>query len=575
MNIIIKNALEEYCKSQNIDGKLDQSKKFELFATHLAISSLAENSASTVHAVVGDDGQYAVDAIGIVVNGNLIANEDEIDNYIEINKYLDVDFIFIQAKTSETFEVSVLGELGAFAHDFINNPDGSTDNAETASIRSMKNVIYKNSKYFRNRNPNVIIYYITTGQKPSITGVFEKKINLIRKQFESSGTTARCDVALVGTRELQELKRLLENSIEREFDFSRKIPLPKTQGVDQAYLGVIPANIYLELLEGSHGNMLSSIFYDNVRDWQGENSVNSGIGDTIKDQNSRSRFVFMNNGITIISKEIRVTGDKVLLKDYQVVNGCQTSNVLWRNKDFLDGSILIPLRVIATTQEDVIRDIIRATNSQTEIPAAQLLAATDFQKQLEQHFQAQHDMPLYYERRSKQYANTSIDRTRTLTPISLMKAYASTVLKEPHRTNRDFKSVVDQAGTTIFGSKHKVELYYMAALAQYWVDTFLRRGVVDKYLTSARFQILLAFTLLNQAFDMPAAESNKAGKWAKHLIDKIKTDHSAQISFQPAIDLVASLITDKKNVRDEVRARGFTDLVIKQANMRTSKNAKP
>lgn len=575
MNIIIKNALEEYCNSQNIDKDFDQSKKFELFSAHLAISSLAENSASTVHTVVGDGGQYAVDAIGIIVNGNLIANEDEIDNYIEVNKYLDVDFIFIQAKTSETFDVSALGELGEFAHNFIKYANDDTDTSETASIRNMKNIVYENSKYFKNRNPNVIIYYITSGQKPEIAGVFERKINLIKGRFESSGTTARCDVVLAGTKELQELKRLLENSIEREFDFSRKISLPKTPGVDQAYLGAIPANIYLDLLKGAHGNMLSSIFYDNVRDWQGENPVNSGIADAIKDQSSRSRFVFMNNGITIISKEIRVTGDKVLLKDYQIVNGCQTSNVLWRNKDFLDDNILIPLRVIATTQEDVIRDVIRATNSQTEIPAAQLLAATDFQKQLEQHFQAQNDMPLYYERRSKQYANAPIDRTRTLTPISLMKAYASTVLKQPHRTNRDFKEIVSQAGTTIFGSRHKVELYYMAALAQYWIDAFLRRGLVDKYLTSARFQILLAFTLLNQKYDVPQVESNKAEKWANHLIEKIKNDSDAQASFQPAIKLVESLIKDKKNVRDEARAKGFTDLVIEKAKKKVSKNAQP
>ena len=307
--------------------------------------------------------------------------------------------------------------------------------------------------------------------------------------------------------------------------------------------------------------MLSSIFYDNVRDWQGDNAVNSGIASTLKNKNSKTRFVFMNNGITVIAKKIRATGDKLLLEDYQIVNGCQTSNVLWSNKSELDENVLVPLRIVATTDEEVVMDIIRATNSQTEVTTSQLLAATDFQKQLEKYFEIQSPISLYYERRSKQFSSSPIERTEILTPITLMKAYASIILEEPHKTTRDFQSIMNKAGTSIFGKKHKIELYYMSALAQYWIDQLLRKGVIDRNLTVARFQILLAFRLLNESEGMPPVESNKAKKWALDLAAKLKDQQSAETRLVEASQLVESLI-GSRNKRDAVRNNNFTDEVL-------------
>ncbi len=571
MNRIISGLLQDFRNAQNIDPLFDESKAFEHFSAHLTIGSISETTTTTSHTVVGDDSQPAVDVIGIIINGNLIENEDEIDTCISANNYLDVDFIFTQAKTSENFDVAALGELGDFSDNFIEDDKCQTDTSQVAKIRKIKNRIYKESRYFKRRNPCIYINYVTTGIKPNDVH-FTKKIIKIKETFSLHSNTSECHINLIGAKEIQELKRQLDNSLEKEIDFSRRVALPQTPGIDEAYLGVVSAKTFISLLEGQSGNMLSSIFYDNVRDWQGDNSVNSGMAKTLTDSASRARFVFMNNGITVIAKKIRTTGEKILLENYQIVNGCQTSNVLWNNKNILDDSILIPLRVVATTDDKVVVDIIRATNSQTQISASQLLAATDFQKQLEQYFQVEPTHPLYYERRSKQFANSTIDRATILTPTSLMKAYASIILEEPHKTTRDFRSLIDQAGTSIFGSKHKIELYYMSALAQYWLEQFLRKGIFDRNLTVARFQILLAFKILNQHEGMPAVESNKAKRWATELTKKIKDQNTAKKNIEPAINLVSRLISTKKNKRDAARSSSFTDEVISAAKLQVIKN---
>ncbi len=142
---------------------------------------------------------------------------------------------------------------------------------------------------------------------------------------------------------------------------------------------------------------------------------------------------------------------------------------------------------------------------------------------------------------------------------------------EPHKTTRDFQSIVKMAGSTIFGAKHKIELYYMSALAQYWIDHFLRKGLIERSLTMARFQILLAFRLLNQSEGMPPVESRKAQKWSTHLITKLSSHELAYDSIKPACDLVASLLSNPKNTnkRDAARGSSFTqDLILAAKEIR-------
>ena len=82
---------------------------------------------------------------------------------------------------------------------------------------------------------------------------------------------------------------------------------------------------FITILSDSDNRMLTNIFEDNVRDFQGYNSVNNEIQDTLNSSEDQPRFGLLNNGITIVAKSILSTGDWVEIYDYQIVNGCQTS----------------------------------------------------------------------------------------------------------------------------------------------------------------------------------------------------------------------------------------------------------
>ena len=141
----------------------------------------------------------------------------------------------------------------------------------------------------------------------------------------------------------------------REFQFAQRTLLPEIAGVNEAYIGFVPLTEFLAIVRDDAGELLSSIFYENVRDWQESTApVNDEIRETVT-SNHADRFVVMNNGITMIARELRtVRRDRFQIEDFQIVNGCQTTHVLFDQQVEAAANIHVPLRLIATHDEDVI-----------------------------------------------------------------------------------------------------------------------------------------------------------------------------------------------------------------------------
>ncbi|MGC1784431.1 MAG: AIPR family protein, partial [Acidobacteriaceae bacterium] len=220
---------------------------------------------------------------------------------------------------------------------------------------------------------------------------------------------------LLGAEGVQKFYRQTKNAIAREFIFENRVVIPEVPGVTQAYLGFLPVPELMKIIADDNSEMIGGLFYSNPRDWQEYNEVNTEIKETLG-SDAKSRFVLMNNGITIIARDVRPTGNKFVIEDYQIVNGCQTSRVLFEQADKGDKTVMVPVRLIGTQDEKVINAIIRATNRQTEVKEDQFVALQEFPKSLELFFQTfQNPQKLYYERRSRQYDRLAIEKTRIIT----------------------------------------------------------------------------------------------------------------------------------------------------------------
>jgi hypothetical protein len=306
---------------------------------------------------------------------------------------------------------------------------------------------------------------------------------------------------------------------------------------------------------------LCALFYDNVRDWQDYNAVNSAMRETIA-SDKQARFVLMNNGVTIIAKGLKQAGSNFTIENYQVVNGCQTSNVIFDQRDKLGDSIMVPLRLIATKDDDVIESIVFATNQQTELKPEQLYARTEFAKTLEAYF-GTFDEPnrLYYERRDGQYDRIAVEKGRIVSPQTAIKTFAAMFLEEPHTTAKSYKSLRAKAGTEIFAKSQKLEPYYVAALAAYKLELQFRSQKIGTQYKSARYHILLAIRLLLDPKALPPMNSNELAKRCGVMIEALCNQDKVDELFQKATSIVDK-VSDGDLSRDNIRTITTTQKII-------------
>ena len=102
MDSITKKFLEEFCNSFELN-KNKESIAFEHFCNYCCVNK--ENGIVDIKLNDLSTGSNAcgIDGIAIIVNNKLVTSISEIQHQIDTNRSLDVNFVFIQAKTSSTF----------------------------------------------------------------------------------------------------------------------------------------------------------------------------------------------------------------------------------------------------------------------------------------------------------------------------------------------------------------------------------------------------------------------------------------------------------------------------------------
>ncbi|MGY4169887.1 AIPR family protein [Bradyrhizobium sp. USDA 4529] len=340
MDLITSSLLNDFTKEFQLDD-LPESERFEHFTAYVTIRRHYSEIFDTSDVAVGSGNDLGIDAIAIIVNGVLITDTDAFNDLIGGNPdYLDVSFIFVQAERSPSFDASKLGNFAYGVTEFFNPDTKEPRNDQVLAAVNLMQAIFSKSAKFKRGNPTCRLYYATTG-KWSGDGALEARRTAVEGDLDSLDYFSEVEVTAVGAADLQKFYNQTKNSISREFVFANRQDVPEIPGVKEAFVGFVPVKQFLPIISES-GEIIRSIFYDNVRDFQGYNGVNNEIRETLK-SSRKGRFVLMNNGITIIARSVTHTGSRFVIEDFQIVNGCQTSHVLFDNQNELDDSVMVPL----------------------------------------------------------------------------------------------------------------------------------------------------------------------------------------------------------------------------------------
>jgi hypothetical protein len=557
MDRITKSLLEQFVVENHL-GTLPEDRAFEQFCGYLATGRHYADSFSPEDISVGAGGDAGIDCIGIITNGTLVTEPEEVDDLADSNGFLDVTFIFVQAERSANFETAKIGQFSFGVTDFLSERPRLPQNDRVKHCAGISKRIYEKSRLFIKGNPQCFLYYMTTGKWVGDQNLTARR-DAARRDVDGLGLFRNVSFDCLGADEIQRLYRESQNAIATEIVFAKRVVVPEMAGVEEAYLGVLPGTEFLKLVETQTGEMLSSLFYDNVRHWQEWNPVNTEMKGTLDAEGTRRLFPLLNNGVTIVAKRVNPTGDKFLIEDYQIVNGCQTSYVLHECRAELDESVFVPVRLIATTNEEVRNAVIKATNRQTQVTDEQLFALAEFPKKLETYFPSfEPTRKLYYERRSRQYSGVAgIERVRVITMTVLVRAFAAIFRDLPHRTTRNYKALLREIGREIFGQDHRIEPYYTAALAHYRLEYLFRNGHLRAELKPARYHILLACRIIWNPSPIPRMNSNEMGRYSEQFNTVLWNDDAARELMLRAAEVVEQVAGGNFH-RDNIRTETFT-----------------
>lgn len=556
MDRITESMLANFSKENDLEN-LDESLRFEHFASYVTVQRLYGETFDTSDLVLGG-AEAGIDGIAILVNGSLVYDLDDFKEIADTAPTLDVAFVFIQADRSRSFETGKMGNFVFAVRDFFKETPQLPRTARLQELADVQSAIYDNSPKFKKSNPACYLFYVTTGQWTAEQTLEARRQSGIA-ELTSESIFSSIDFECIGADVLQKLYRQAKNAVSRDFTFTNHVAVPEIPGVSEAYLGFIAGKDFLSLIKSEDGEIVRGLFESNLRDFQKYNVVNTAIKDTLKSDH-KARFVLMNNGITIIARVLRRTAHKFHIEDFQIVNGCQTSNVLFEfGGDIND--VVIPLRLISTDDEDVIQSIVTATNQQTQLSREQLFAATEFPKKLEQFFQAYPEQyRLWYERRSRQYDKLPIEKLRIIAQANMIRAFAGMFLEEPHRTTRNFNALLDKVGKEIFIEKHRLEPYYAAAYTLYKLERMFKSQKVDSKLKVARFQILLAARRLANKDALPQLGSREMANYCKKITDILWDGPAAEALIEEATKMVTHIIADNLD-RDHIRTVAITEKI--------------
>jgi hypothetical protein len=562
MHRIIKSHLDSYAKSCALE-QLTESERFEMFCNYAVTYSRVGANFDAADITTGAD-EDGIDGVAIVINEEVcLSKEDAQTVFASEKKNNDVELIFVQAKTSESFDLGDVLKFKEAVVRFLSSDCYESPDETLVSSNETYNYCLSNVPKIRGGKPRVTARYIGTGryEKPD---AIERALNKFRQEVVNLGYFSAVDIEVLGRDEITDLWVKTYSGITAALPVFSSAPLPTIAGVDEAYLVVAKATDIVErLLTGEDGALRTQVFEENVRAFLGaDNPVNASIGETLSDAKASTRFPVMNNGITIVSPDVRVQGNVIHLENFQIVNGCQTSNVLFEHRDTLGPGVMVNLKIVETKNEDVFADLVRATNSQSKIDEDQFYSLRPIVRRIEQYFNSfdGDDSRLYFERRDRQFVGLEIPVIRIFSLYIVAKCVCAMFLRRPDLAYKYPKRMYEQFGETIFSEKNKESIYYAAALALYRFHLLRSNGVVAKNLGRLKWHLIALVAELVGGAQAPELNSKAADKFALKLINVLSKHDTSVPYFKQAAAAAISLgaISDDRLKRaavlEELRA---------------------
>lgn len=549
----LQSMVTKFIGGHGLDSR-DEDEQFEAFVAHLVIRRFHQeyherpDIADVENFLVGGTDDAGLDAIGIFINGLAVHTEADVDRIAKANRHIQAQFVFVQAKRSASFDSAGIVKFTRGAHWFLRSAldvehtsdlDISRYNEKVQDRVRLAGHVYRHCGDKMSKDPECFLYYASTGVWDS-KGDFEPARHFEdgRLDLERSFNLPVAAIPF-GRDDLRTIYRHLERAVEKRLTFHEVATIPATPQVDEAYIGVVTGSEFVQLLSTDNGDLDRRLFYDNVRDYQGDNEINVAIAKTLTE--AGASFPFLNNGVTIVAHDAsRIKGSSrgFNIQDFQIVNGCQTSYVLFNNRAIIDDQTFVPVKLIVTTERDLVTEIIRGTNSQTPIKVTDLHLLTQFHVELEDFYKAeelkrQPDVDeanrVHYERRSGQYRYTRVEQKSIVTSSIQTSAMVAMFLDHPERYRDGLEGLFEAFGDKLYQMadpkrQHQLHPYYASGLAALMLDRWRLTQEDRSQISLFQAHVLMRLRVSIAGDKMPPLWGRKMEEYCSKIVNTINDE---------------------------------------------------
>ncbi len=408
-------------------------------------------------------------------------------------------------------------------------------------------------------NPKLTVVSYSTDNGKAKAGFSDR----IRNGFSDVSSIA------IDKRRLQDIVNSNENSYRAELVCTIASLIPGgSEKLGNAYITCISAQELVKLMVTSDGLLRRNMFDDNVRDSQGYSVVNQEILSTLKEY--PERFVLFNNGITIACKTIKPENGKYVLENPQIVNGCQTCNMIYQA--FRDGvdlkDIQLVAKIVGSNIDDVTQGIVRGANRQNIVYEEAFETIKGFHKNLEKYFehnQVNGHQKIYYERRSKQYvSNVQIKPQQIISFRGLIQSMAALFLNRVEDSHKHEYTLLRKYKDNLFNDAHSYEPYYLAAFLYLNVNALFRENKLPRGLRSYKMHIMLLIKEMKGGLspDLAAVDIDKYCERVLAALEDGKLEEAALAACEKFEDIREKWVSlkgekYKYGIKDSTEFRNF------------------
>lgn len=354
MERILETSIKDFSEQFEYT-KLNEAEKFERFCNYSissqAIPQLTVTRDIIEDATIGNNNDWGIDGFIILANKKPVSTVAEVKSISDME--LKVDIILVQAKTSTSINVGELGKFleGArnilrYINDRTNRHKLPPKNQDLDEKLKVLDALYDCPSLGSELDPSrpcLKLLYCVAGQNGG-TQDHQALCTAFQEELSKHLLTVDNLCKIIPCMELNRMYKDNRIRIHNTITIDSAITFhDNMEGISEGHLCLVSFLEFkkLMILPGENGSandkMIKSIFEDNVRDYQGDNPVNTAIAKSIKGGDSKL-FAVLNNGITIIARKGSLKGRSLHLQDYQIVNGCQTCHVLFENRNEPDVS---------------------------------------------------------------------------------------------------------------------------------------------------------------------------------------------------------------------------------------------